>query len=417
MTAKRLKILLGCYACNPNSGSEPGTGWNFVRNIAKYHDVHAIVEEGEFKENILQYAQKHPAEVRHITFYFIPRTHHELLRKIWPPNYYWFYRRWNRKAYELAVELDKKEHFDIIHQVTMTGFREPGFLWKLNKPFVWGPIGGFSQTAWCLLKGTGLHSKLYFSMRNLHNFLQKHFGYAGKKVAPKANAILVSDLQGLHHVSTYWNRHPELMAEVGTYPLSTPYTPSRRAPEEPFRICWAGQLIPLKSLEILLHAISLSRTANLQLDVLGRGPCLQKWKALTSKLGIEDKVTFLGYREHNTIIDLMRRCHVLCHTSIKEGGTATVILEALQSGLPVIALDHCGQAAVINESCGYKVPIRSRRQIIKDITEQIDFLANNEDIRHSLAIGAIQRSKEFSWDAKMQQLNRIYESAASSTSH
>ena len=134
------------------------------------------------------------------------------------------------------------------------------------------------------------------------------------------------------------------------------------------------------------------------------------------KLGIENKVNFHGYMEHSKILELMRKCHVLCHTSIKEGGTATVILDALQSGLPIIALAHCGQAAVINESCGFKIPIRSRRQISENIAEQIDFLASNEDIRHALSIGALDRSNTFSRDAKMQQLNRIYASATSPSS-
>ena len=43
MKKDRLKVLLGCYACDPGYGSEPGMGWNFVSNIARHHDVHAIV--------------------------------------------------------------------------------------------------------------------------------------------------------------------------------------------------------------------------------------------------------------------------------------------------------------------------------------------------------------------------------------
>jgi hypothetical protein len=26
--------------------------------------------------------------------------------------------------------------------LNMIGYREPGYLWKLNVPFVWGPMGG-----------------------------------------------------------------------------------------------------------------------------------------------------------------------------------------------------------------------------------------------------------------------------------
>ena len=410
----RLKILLGCYACDPGFGSEPGMGWNFVSNIAKHHDVHAIVEEGEFKANLTQYASQHPEEVKNITFHFIPRTHHETLRKIWPPSYYWFYRNWNKRAYKLAVKLDKEEQFDIVHQITLAGFREPGYLWKLGKPFIWGPIGGFSQTAWCLLKGTGLHSIVYFGMRNILNTIQKRFGYAGRKVAPYAHTILVSDSQGMKDVSKLWKKTPVHMLEVGTQAETLPDITPSRTPESPLRICWAGQLIPLKALELLLHAIHLCREKNIHLDVMGKGENLKKWQNLTIQLGLGNRVTFHGYVEHGQALEMMKKCHIFCHTSIKEGGTGTVILEALQCGLPIVALDHCGHAAVVDDSCGIKIPIQSRKQIVRDLAEQIDQLADNEELRHTLAMGASARGRFFSWEEKMKQLNQIYDSAVSS---
>ena len=173
MAGKRLKVLVGSYACDPGYGSEPGMGWNFVSNIARFHEVHAIVEEGEFKETLTRFAAEHPEAVEHITFHFVPRTHHNLLRKIWPPSYYWFYRAWHKRAYKLAKELDKKEDFDIVHQVTISGFRCPGYLWKLGKPFVWGPLGGFTDTPWCLLRSLGIGGAIHFAVRNVVNGIQK----------------------------------------------------------------------------------------------------------------------------------------------------------------------------------------------------------------------------------------------------
>ncbi|MGB8801257.1 MAG: hypothetical protein WCC97_11250, partial [Candidatus Acidiferrales bacterium] len=34
-----LKILLSAYACEPDKGSEPGVGWNHVKQAARFHDV------------------------------------------------------------------------------------------------------------------------------------------------------------------------------------------------------------------------------------------------------------------------------------------------------------------------------------------------------------------------------------------
>ena len=36
-------------------------------------------------------------------------------------------------------------NFDLVHQVNFMTFREPGYLWTLDAPFVWGPWGGGAE--------------------------------------------------------------------------------------------------------------------------------------------------------------------------------------------------------------------------------------------------------------------------------
>jgi hypothetical protein len=40
--AKRLKVLISAYACEPGKGSEPGVGWNVVEQMARHHTVWVI---------------------------------------------------------------------------------------------------------------------------------------------------------------------------------------------------------------------------------------------------------------------------------------------------------------------------------------------------------------------------------------
>ena len=122
MYGQRLKFLLCCYACDPRRGSEPGVGWNFAFHIATYHDVHVLVEKDEFETSIRDFTSRYPDKVKNLTFHFIRRKHHNLLRKIWPPSYYWFYRLWLRRVYEYAQTLHQKEKFDVVHQITLAGF-------------------------------------------------------------------------------------------------------------------------------------------------------------------------------------------------------------------------------------------------------------------------------------------------------
>ena len=125
---KKLKILVSAYACAPNKGSEPGMGWNFVIGLAKFHELHVIVEKRKWEQPINDFLEHNPGLNDSVTFYFIDKKRNKPLRKIWPPSYYWFYKKWQKKAYKLACQLDQKENFDLIHQLNMVGYREPGYL-------------------------------------------------------------------------------------------------------------------------------------------------------------------------------------------------------------------------------------------------------------------------------------------------
>lgn len=405
---KQLKILFGAYSCDPYRGSEPGVGWNFVTGVAKYHKVHVLVNALEFQQSLTKYCEDYPEAVKNITFHFIPATFYPLLRKIYPPSFYHFYRKWQKRAYKYAVELDKKENFDLVHQVTLAGFREPGYLWKLGKPYIIGPLGGFTQTSWRLLPGLGLHGIFFFGMRNILNSIQKRFGFAAKTLPKHADAIIVSDNYGAEDVKRFWKRECYLMQEVGTSPQTINPKQTRRKDGEPLRICWAGLFVPLKALQFLLQALTFCKHP-MELNVLGGGPNGAAWKKLTNKLNLSDKVHFKGFIPRNDVLEIMANSHVLCITSIKEGGTGTVVLEALQNGLPIICLDHCGVASVVNERIGIKIPIKSRKQIIKDFAKSLDYLYENENERYQMAEYAANfESKKYTWDQKIKQLLDIY---------
>ena len=147
----RLKVLISAYACSPYHGSEPGVGWGFVSALARYHDLWVIVEENEFRADLERYLIEHQELKTQLRFEYIPRIRHSRIERLWPPSYYWTYRRWHQDAYQLAQQLHQEVNFDLAHQLTMVGFREPGYLWQLGIPFVWGPVGGMGLFPWRFL--------------------------------------------------------------------------------------------------------------------------------------------------------------------------------------------------------------------------------------------------------------------------
>lgn len=406
---ERLKVLLCCYSCDPYRGSEPGTGWHFLRMIARMHDVHVIVE-GSFQEPLERYGREHPEEVRHITFHFIPESINFHLLKIWPPSYYWFYRSWQKKAYSLAKKLYEKEHFDLTHYVNMIGYREPGFFWKLPVPFIWGPIGGLNHTAWRLLPCLDFKGAVYISFRNVLNAIQKRFSEAARVVSQRAHTIFVADPEMIPEIERLWHRKAIVMREVGVDAPEEEQTLSLRHGDEPLRVCWCGIHEVRKGLNVLLHALPLC-TRPVEVYVLGKGSCTEKWRRLARRLGVESKVKIVGQVPHDEVFQLMQTCHVFAFTSLSEGGTPNVIMEALRQGLPIICLNHCAFASVVNETCGVKIPVGHCKQIFRDFAAHLDYLSEHEDERRRLAQGARLRSMDFMWDSRAYLIDVAYRRA------
>ena len=410
--SKRLKILMQCYSCSPYSGSERGMGWNFALHVSRFHDVHLIVEEKDGRPVMEKYAQEHPEAFEHITLHYIRKVQHPILRKIWPPIYYHFYNKWEKKAYRLAKALDAEEHFDLVHRVTLSSYRSPGYLWKLGKPFIWGPVCGFTNTAWCLLPGLGLHGIVYFTCRNIINRLQFRWGRQAHAAAAHASAIMVSDAHALPEIKRYWGKDALLMSdggipEDGYHPVMSPHEPGT-----PLRICWSGVLTTLKALNFVLAALPLCRQ-KVELHILGKGEKEQEWKALAEHLGVADKVFFHGFLPHHQAQAFLESCHVFCHSSIKEGGLATVVLEALRAGLPLVVIDHCAHASVVTEACGIKIPVMRPQQLSERFAAAFDKLAEDEALRHRMAESALERARHYTWPKRMETVLALYENAVS----
>lgn len=403
---KKFKILISAYACGPGKGSEPGMGWNFVLGLSKYHEVHVISEKQKWEKPIKEYFLNNSEHRDNLHFYFIEKKRNKALRKIWPPSYYWYYKAWQKKAYELALDLDRKENFDLVHQLNMVGYREPGYLWKIDKPFVWGPIGGFENSPWSFLPSLGLKGFIFYTARNLFNIWQRNFLPRIKAAALRPNsALLGATSSNCKFIDKKFRKQTFLIPEVGAESVRIVELVERQE-EEPLKIIWSGQHTPGKNLPLLIATLK-DITVPYELHVLGVGEMTKKWKSLAEKSGVDKSTTWYGWIDRAEALQVMQSGHVMCITSISDL-TSTVTLEALSLGLPIICLDHCGFADVVTDSCGIKIPVINPTQAAKDFHSAIVKLYSNENYRQQLAQGALARATDYKWENKINFLNKIY---------
>ena len=117
-----------------------------------------------------------------------------------------------------------------------------------------------------------------------------------------------------------------------------------------------AHLTPEKGHEVLLHAVALAleHTPRLRLVIVGDGERRQELEALSSKLGIRQRVIFAGFQDEVGAFYAAADGYVSSSTS---EGLGSALLDALAAQLPVVAAEAGGIPEFIeNGRTGILVP-------------------------------------------------------------
>jgi glycosyltransferase involved in cell wall biosynthesis len=405
----RPRVLLLAYYCSPQRGSEEAIGWNRALASAEHCDTWVITRDAENTSEIAEYLQAN-GEIPGLHFVFVPSPvlEQRLFNNRWLQ---WFaFRQWHRRAFAAARRLHDEVHFDLVHQVTCLTFREPGQLWKLDVPFIWGPVGGTDNYPWRFLLEGGPAGAVTEALRNFINSAQLRWSRRTKLAARRANAtggllVASSAIQG--QMQRSYGVSGKLMSDAGIRRVSD--SPSKpRNTSGQLRILWSGQFLPRKALSLLLRAVAeLPGEVEYEVRVLGDGPMQLRWKRLSRHLGIDAHVKWMGWLPYQDAQKQNEWADVFAFTSLRDT-TGQVILEALANGLPVICLDHQGAHDVVNERCGIRIPVVNRRQVVADLKNVIARLAQDPSARADMSAAAIDRAREYLWMRSGTEIFAVY---------
>ncbi len=421
---KRLNILVFAHELSPYQGSECAVGWNIVTRLAQYHNVTVLYAEtnqmqtSSYKDAIDDYCKKNGSinglELIPVSQPKITKRIASFNKRLSPKNtnikipslYYWAYKHWQKEAFRVAKSLIENKKYDIVHQLTGITFREPGYGWKLNTPFVWGPCSGLSAPPFSFLLRMNLKSIAYNLFRRFSNFVQFYFSKRVRHAMKSARQIYAVAVEDIKKIKTR-NNSCVGMLDVGAYLQDMPE--ERLHDSNKIQVLWVGQLLSQKALDILLHVINQSRIIKdrVLLHVVGGGNNAAAYYKLANQLGVNSTILWTEKVPHDQIFHIMQKSDFLVHTSIMEA-TSAVLLEALSCGLPVICHDAYGMGVAITDKCGMKIPLVSPKKSIEGFKRAIEYLiVNPEEIKKKSA-GALDRSKELSWDIMVETIASNY---------
>ena len=176
-------------------------------------------------------------------------------------------------------------------------------------------------------------------------------------------------------------------------------------------VLFAGQIIRGKGLDVLLRALALCRQP-FQLVVLGSGSHQAVCEKLATKLGLADRVQFPGFVTQEKLAEYYRDATLVTAPSVWPEPIATIGLEVLRYGLPVVGFDAGGMRDWLRDGeTGFLIPWMDTAKM----AEKIDFLlANKDEARRLGRQGREFVNREYDFAAYIARMKAMFRQLAAS---
>lgn len=297
----------------------------------------------------------------------------------------WDLIKYSRKAYRKAKELKKYNSYDLVHAF----FGIPcGYLaMKLGLPYV------------VSLRG----SDVPFYNERFYWLDKLIFKKLSKKIWVKAAVVTVNSC-GLKELAL--KSSPTQPIEVIYNGIDTDEFRPLASAVGNFTVISTSRLIKRKGMEYLLDAFIKFRKKcpNSKLLIAGKGnlEAMLKEKALNSGYG--DNIEFLGAVIHKKMPEVYRQADIFILPSLNEG-MSNSLLEAMASGLAVVATDTGGTKELVDSSNGIII----KKSDTKSIYDALKKLYQSKNLLESMKKSSREKAQKMSWEEMAKRYSIIYE--------
>ncbi len=170
-------------------------------------------------------------------------------------------------------------------------------------------------------------------------------------------------------------------------------------------ILFVGNPTSRKGVDYLLRAIHVlkKKRTDFILNIVGDGEECQKYKDMCKNLDISDITIFHGIKSKQEIAKMMQNCQFLVLPSLWEN-LPCVLIEAIATGLPVVATDVGGVREIVNNDVGIIIPPGNVDFLVK----AIDYMLDNHNNYKRRKIS--KYGNQFGYEVIGRKLYRIYRS-------
>ena len=415
-------IIVIAYQLHYSRGSECAVAWDYISHMSRDNNLTVLYgSSGGHHEigNTLameEYAAQHPMQ----NVSFIP------IKPTSPSKYYGFsligirrfykeYQKWHDDVYHVVKDLISTNKYDIVHFLGPIGYHEPGRIFELPIPYVWGPVGGIVKVPASLLLWGDIKSGGTDGIKIiLKAIISRYRLFASRRVktamrnsdvivtATRGNNKIIRKAVGKNHHSIITYLPENCIKEI--YELNYSKFESKR-----INLIFIGRLDAGKAPMIVLEALNrLGESKNaFHFDILGDGPLMKFAKDYVQKNCLDDIVVFHGSVERFQVFKMLSDSHLMLLPSLCDANT-TVVWEAMSHAVPTMCLDHCGMHDTIKETSGIKIPVTKYDRVVSEIASQLTQMASNPTVLKEMAIHLLEDRKEYTWENRVRKFEGIY---------
>ncbi len=168
---------------------------------------------------------------------------------------------------------------------------------------------------------------------------------------------------------------------------------------------FVGRLVPIKRVDLLIEAVALARAAEprLRVAIVGDGELRGALEQQASRLGLEETVRFLGFRDDLPAIAAGSDLAVLASDN---EGTPVALIEAAAAGRPAVATAAGGVADIVTDATGILVAPGDARAFADALLR----LASDPDARERMGLAAREHVRErFAANRLVSDIDRLYQ--------
>lgn len=415
-----MNILVHTWVFSKYKGSEFAVAYNFVKEMSKFHHLYVLVESNALEWNDLSELKNGKCNLQNVDFITVPYENKFFLFLCYKFSWwfkYYLYKGWERNVYRYIKKSGLLPKIDLIHYAAPVGYREPGFLWKLKKPYVWGPFGGMYRIPKEFLAEYPFKARILGNIKNALNFFQFH-SHRIKNVFRKSDVLIACTKTQSRMVNRLLKKEccrylPENGIDYEKQQGISDDFLKNKFSEKIINIIWVGRNDTNKNAKLLVSALKNCKAKNFTCTFVGAN-CSGLKPLFSDDSDLLKRVKLVEKIPRAQVLEMYKNAHLMAITSSMEAKT-TVLFEAMENCVPVITVDHCGMADVVKDNeTGIKVKIQNFEKMTEDFALKIDEVCAAPEKLLRFAKNIKSSSYEYSQKYRMDFFEKCYEDAIKS---